>query len=185
MISSSSIRKEDVEYPRLNEALYGCMDRNWCVCVCRLQISNLFAFTDMVVTGGTIDMAPGEKLFCYTKRDRAYIFEAVQRNAVINSFSNRAAENLIDGVYTHNIDDCYYAEQIVNDHLYLRFDFGKERLVKKIVIINQPSGAFGNKLHDLQFWLGNSTDGNLLENYELIGTKVDNPTKINETITII
>ena len=139
----------------------------------------------MVVTGGTIDMAPGEKLFCYTKRDRAYIFEAVQRNAEIYSTMNRVAENLIDGVYTHKINDCYYAENIGNGHFYLRFDFGKERLVKKIVFMNQPSGAFGNKLNNLQFWLGNSTDGDLLENYELIGTKADNPTKTNVTITII
>ena len=108
---SGLVKKELLELNSLRRISLNYLERNWCDAVW-LHPNKIDTLTNLVISGGFEDTKSGQKVVCYTKRQRV-IYPTPQ--ATISSspldvkYPKRTSANLEDGVYGFDIEECFHA----------------------------------------------------------------------------
>ena len=145
--------------------LFQCTFLEWCEALCFLS-SGTAVLTDLYVSGGVTDTMAGNKALCYTKRPRLlYPRSGVSITASKTEITlpSRVIENIEDGVYGFQIDECYCTLEF---HPYILIELSESRTITKIALRGQPNGQTHNKFVNMVVRVGNidpiGTDFNAL-----------------------
>lgn len=128
-LSSDTVVTEERAMTTKISAALRCIHSPTCECLCVLP-NNTYAFTDLVVTGNIADTMAGNLLECFTKRPAGYRLSpaagvTITASPVSPDIPGRVQENMYDGIYGGNIDECYYSRTAnAYNYKYFVVDFG-------------------------------------------------------------
>ena len=182
-LSGGAITTQTNSFPNFRQATVGCSHLGWCACVC--QTPDLqYVLTNLLVTGGVTDPAPGNKMVCYTRRPRGYNILTATATPVDAGSPDRVLENVADGIYGFDLSECYLGNHISGSPPFYRADLGGIRKINKVVYLSQPGGYYMyNRLRNMQILTGNTTTNNY-DDYELIGTQLEPPQNYSQEIVV-
>ena len=124
-----------------------CTSLEWCEALCFLS-SGTAVLTDLYVSGGVTDTMAGNKALCFTKRPIVLYPKSgvsITASATQNQNPLRVIENIEDGVYGFQMDECYYTKSY---HPYILIELSESRNITQIALRGQPIGNTGDKFHN-------------------------------------
>lgn len=173
----SNLKREDLKLSSLRVATLKCGFKDWCRTVCVLPADD-FIFSDMILVGGIIDSDPGDKIACYTKRQRGSYIPSTKISAIgsptSGDYASRIVDNILDGIYTYRAPLCYLSST-QTENPFILVNLGQVEKIRKVVLISQPRGNMSDKFNDFQVRIGNSSSSGSFEDYVLIGSVGDAP----------
>ena len=120
-----------------------CTSLKWCDAACFLS-SGTAVVTNLYVIGYMTDTMAGNKALCFTKRPKLlYPNRGVSITASPTSYvPARVIENVADGVYGFQMDECYYTQESVQ---YILIELSESRNITQIIVRSQPKGLTYDK----------------------------------------
>ena len=125
-----------------------CTSLEWCEAVCFLS-SGTAVLTDLYVGGGATDTMAGNKALCFTKRPiLLYPKSAVSTTAseVHIDTPVRVIENIEDGVYGFQKDECYHT---IDHHPHILIELSESRNITQIALRTQLAGYTSDKFRNV------------------------------------
>ena len=130
-----------------------CMSLEWCEAMCFLS-SGTAVLTDLYVSGGVTDTMTGNKALCFTKRPMVLyprIGVSITASETAITLPARVIENMEDGVYGFDRDECYCTLEF---HPYILIELSESRTITKIALRGQPQGHTDNKFVNMEVRVG-------------------------------
>ena len=148
-----------------------CAAVPWCRIVCHDTIGTL-TMRDIFVLPFAGENAGSNTLKCWTiSSGSAFDLRiiTVADQSPLHSVSPwRVPENVLDGLYTFTMNECWAADRI--DNPYALFDLQGPTTVRKVMMVAQPINAVANFFGDFEIRLGNSLiTGGDFSSYTLLG----------------
>ena len=119
----------------------------WCEAVC-LPTSGEAVLTDLYINGGITDTMAGNKVPCFTSRAVPLYPNSeasVKASPTRNDYPARVIEQMQDGVYGFDIEECFSADSDSNP--YIVVEIPESRNITSISFRTQPYGYIGDKFH--------------------------------------
>ena len=124
--------------------LFLCTSLEWCEALCFLS-SGTAVLTDLYVSGGVTDTMAGNKALCFTKRPivlypKSGVSITASKTEILLPL--RVIENIEDGVYGFQMDECYCTMEF---HPFILIELSESRNITQIALRGQPIGQTHNK----------------------------------------
>lgn len=154
-------------------ALTQCMSVSWCTVTCKLTETH-YIISNMLVTGGTVDPMTGNKLDCYTTRPKGIFYHSPNINITATPGHGvnlvRVIENLSDGVYAYEVDECFYGLSAVGTEGFVLVDLKSEYKISYLKFVLQGIGQIQTMFFDIEIRVGNASTSLPYSSYALLGT---------------
>ncbi|KAK3860872.1 hypothetical protein Pcinc_033107 [Petrolisthes cinctipes] len=161
--AASNTEQESLDLPPgARPALYcsnKCTHLNWCQLWCAYPsntpthclVSNIFVMPNYQET----NMA--DALTCHTTRPKDLATNAIITAGTQHpSFPLRVKENLIDGIYTYNRDDCFHTDSSNSDR-WFTLDFGQPKCFQHVILYAQDGSEANIRFRNVQVRVSNVT----------------------------
>ena len=113
-----------------------CSSLEWCETLCFLS-SCTAVLTDLYVSGGVTDTMAGNKALCFTKRPIVLYPKSgvsITASATEITLPIRVIENIEDGVYGFQMDECYCTSEF---HPYILIELSESLNISQIALRTQ------------------------------------------------
>ncbi|XP_064081862.1 uncharacterized protein LOC135198220 [Macrobrachium nipponense] len=146
-----------------------CSEMEWCNLWCKDPSSDeICLFYDMYVVAQYKETELADALACYLQKRPDFVVGSIVIGPPPRAaFPTRVKENLIDGIYTRTIGECYVPNEYSNP--FFKIDFGSVKPVQKVTMVLQPNSVAEN-VYDIEVRVGTEdlpeTD---LDQYRLFG----------------
>ncbi|KAF2349962.1 Galactose-binding domain-like [Trinorchestia longiramus] len=133
-----------------------CSMRSWCQAFCPMSAD--FMLLALITVPYNEDKIEDSPVDCFTKRKRSNILTAQSNISVLdstnkyNTFRKRSVDNLLNGVYNYNIDECFFSTFAKNP--YVVFDLGSTIYVRNALAVAQPNKQSRAYFQDIDIRVG-------------------------------
>lgn len=176
---SSSVHQESRDLSLMNCG-GACSPQIWCTLWCYDTTSGCL-LTDLLVTRSDLDEQSPDAKVCFTRRAKEYA-----AGANISSSYNwdlfHSKENLVDGIYGRDIDQCHYLD--FEYQPWVLFDLGRLVPVQSIVLVAQPNDYAARYFRHFEVRVGKTlpSEGDF-SSYTIFG-KFDDEGMPNQELTM-
>ena len=153
-----------------------CFHSMWCFLACWDGSTGECTLSEAIFAGKYVEREPnGDLIHCFTKETGDIVMgKSITGTPNHRWYPQRVVENLVDGFYDQNIENCYISKENVAKK-WLMVDMGRKYRIKEVLLYCQPNDLASKFCKNLKFKVGNSSDSTKLLNYgEFAGPGVSN-----------
>ena len=125
-----------------------CASLEWCEVVCFVS-SGTAVLTNLYVSAGATDTMAGKMALCFTKRPISLytkIGVSITASKTHSQFPLRVIENIGDGVYGFQTNECYCTQEY---HPHILIELSAPRNITQIALRCQPDGYTADKFRNV------------------------------------